>query len=192
MKSESRQTKNTTVFPRWEAKHLIGEVFWIRCAFSPTSKKHTKRKIHMCHGWRGSLSTAKHENHWKSTFIEGSSLYREKNAGKFCIYYITISHKLGLIPLHWDYFGEKNTTAYFGQSTTYEPDRSIYIYIYIYQPWILWVQISIIDFPGDFSGFDTPRSSTHPYRRNMSSLPGMKVKQVAATVSNMQWCKLQV
>lgn len=27
MKSESRQTKNTTVFPRWEAKHLIGEVF---------------------------------------------------------------------------------------------------------------------------------------------------------------------
>lgn len=81
MKSESRQTKNTTVFPRWEAKHLIGEVF----LDSPSAEFHQRqilaheaRKIHMCHGWRGSLSTAKHENHWKSTFIEGSSLYREK------------------------------------------------------------------------------------------------------------------
>lgn len=182
--------KTQRFFPRWEAKHLIGEVFWIRCAFSPTSKKHTVTERFTCvmagaEAWElRNMKIIENQLSSKDRHYTGKKML-ENSASTIlqlvinlvwyhCIEIIlakkTLQHILGSLRL-------MNQTG---------------PYIYIYQPWILWVQISIIDFPGDFSGFDTPRSSTHPYRRNMSSLPGMKVKQVAATVSNMQSCKLQV
>ena len=87
----------------------IGEVFF----FDSRSAEFHQRQI-QAHETKDShvswlARKPEHCETWKSlkiNFHRRIVTIQGKNAGKFCIYYITISHKLGLIPLHWDYFGK--------------------------------------------------------------------------------------